>query len=207
MFVYKWPQTESESAKSDSTDAAATSEQPENYILQEQFSEYLGIKSFKRKFPDLFRRLIDVKEREYLKENKVVTETQCDLGLTALKLNECLDIMADNYPDKYKELNDLLYEKRRKNYMKNIDAHLNELDTTLTATNASGAVATPATTATASRPRPGRVAMSEADRMKEMIKKAMKSVSNYNLQLQKEKKEERNLYFDLQTMVISLELN
>jgi len=30
---------------------------------------------------DLFRRLIDLKEREYLKENKVVTETQCDLGM------------------------------------------------------------------------------------------------------------------------------
>ena len=43
--------------------------------------------------------------------------------------------------------------------------------------------------------------MSEADRMKELIKKTIKSVSNYNLQLQKERKEERNLYFDLQTMV------
>jgi len=43
--------------------------------------------------------------------------------------------------------------------------------------------------------------MSEADRMKELVKKTIKSVSNYNLQLQKERKEERNLYFDLQTMV------
>ena len=191
MFIYKWPQTESDSSNQETSDVT-NGEIPENYILQEQISEYLGVKSFKRKFPDLFRRLIDVKEREYLKDNKVVTETQCDLGLTALKLNECLDIMADNYPEKYKELNDILYEKRRKNYMKNIDAHLNEPETPQT---------TLTNTPSISKPRPGRVALSEADRMKELIKKAMKSVSNYNLQLQKEKKEERNLYFDLQTMV------
>ena len=43
--------------------------------------------------------------------------------------------------------------------------------------------------------------MSEEDKMKELIKKAMKSVSSYNAQLQKEKKDERFLYYDLQTMV------
>lgn len=125
----------------------------------------------------------------------MVTETQCDLGLTALKLNECLDAMADNYPDKYKELNDVLYERRRKDYMKNIDAHINDSET-------QSSITLPTTPGTATKTRPGRVAMSEADRMKELIKKTMKSVSNYNLQLQKEKKEERNLYFDLQTMRI-----
>ena len=43
--------------------------------------------------------------------------------------------------------------------------------------------------------------MSEEDKMKELIKKAMKSVSSYNTILQKEKKDERFLYYDLQTMV------
>ena len=58
--------------------------------------------------------------------------------------------MADNYPDKYKELNDILYEKRRKNYMKNIDAHINEMETQ-TATTTSTA------TPSAKPLRPGRV--------------------------------------------------
>jgi hypothetical protein len=31
-----------------------------------------------------------------------------------LKLNDCLDIMADDYPDKYKELSAFLNEKKRK---------------------------------------------------------------------------------------------
>ena len=46
-----------------------------------------------------------MKEREYLKENKIVSETQCDLGLTALNLNDVLSIMSTEYPDKYKERN------------------------------------------------------------------------------------------------------
>lgn len=37
--------------------------------------------------------------------------------------------------------------------------------------------------------------------MKEIIKKSIKSASEYNSMLQKEKKEERSTCFDLQTMV------
>lgn len=40
--------------------------------------------------------------------------------------------------------------------------------------------------------------------MKEMIKKAMKSAANYNKRLQREKQEERETFFDMQTMVIRL---
>lgn len=87
LHVYKWPQDE----------PAA-----ELYMLQEQLSDFLEVKSFKRKYPEVFRRTIEIKEREYLRENNIVSETQCDLGLTALKLSEIMDIMAAEYPDKYK---------------------------------------------------------------------------------------------------------
>ena len=42
--------------------------------------------------------------------------------------------------------------------------------------------------------------LSEADRMKELMRKAIKSVTSYNQNLQKEKKTERKSYFDHQTM-------
>jgi hypothetical protein len=35
-------------------------------------------------------------------------------GLSVLKLSECLDIMANEYPDKYTELTSYIAEKRRK---------------------------------------------------------------------------------------------
>lgn len=181
LFVYKWPQPNDEPDKT-------SVQEVDTYILQEQISEYLGVKSFKRKYPDLFRRLIDIKERVYLKENNVVTETQCDLGLTALRLNDCLDIMADSYPEKYTELSEYLAKQRRK--------------------DAAAAIAAAAETVVVEQAEPvktgrfGRAVLSEADRMKELMKKAIKSVTAFNLNLQKEKKAERGSYFDLQTMRI-----
>ncbi|CAB1338389.1 unnamed protein product [Coregonus sp. 'balchen'] len=52
----------------------------EYYMLQEQVSEYLGVTSFKRKYPDLERRDLSHKEKLYLREQNVITETQCTLG-------------------------------------------------------------------------------------------------------------------------------
>jgi hypothetical protein len=176
LFIYKWPQEKSDD-----------SEVQDTYILQEQVTEFLGVKSFKRKFPDLFRRLIDIKERVYLRENNVVTETQCDLGLTALRLNDCLDIMVDNYPEKYTEVSEFLAKKKRK-----------EMTTAALASNTnSNEPVEPVKTG-----RFGRAILSEADRMKELMRKAIKSVTEYNQNLQKEKKTERNSYFDHQTMRI-----
>ena len=43
--------------------------------------------------------------------------------------------------------------------------------------------------------------MNESERLKELIKKAAQSASNYNAHFQREKKAERQSYFDLQTMV------
>ena len=50
---------------------------------------------------DIYRRIVDLHEREYLKSQNVVTETQCDLGLTALKLDEVLQLMSIDYPEKF----------------------------------------------------------------------------------------------------------
>lgn len=50
---------------------------------------------------DITRRVVDLHEREYLKSENVVTETQCDLGLTALKIDEVLQLMSSDYPEKH----------------------------------------------------------------------------------------------------------
>uniref|UniRef100_A0A669C5V9 PHD finger protein 10 n=1 Tax=Oreochromis niloticus TaxID=8128 RepID=A0A669C5V9_ORENI len=64
----------------------------EYYMLQEQVSEYLGVTSFKRKYPDMERRDLSHKEKLYLREQNVITETQCTLGRNQsfkLRLNRC----------------------------------------------------------------------------------------------------------------------
>lgn len=52
----------------------------ELYMIQEQISNYLGVKSFKRKYPDIKRRPVDSEERAYLVDSGLVSETLCDLG-------------------------------------------------------------------------------------------------------------------------------
>ncbi|XP_015447371.1 PHD finger protein 10 isoform X2 [Pteropus alecto] len=61
LIEYKWPPDET----------------GEYYMLQEQVSEYLGVTSFKRKYPE--RRDLSHKEKLYLRELNVITETQCTL--------------------------------------------------------------------------------------------------------------------------------
>lgn len=62
-----------------------------------QVTQYLGIKSFKRKYPNMTRRAVDIQERDYLKESGQVTEGQCDLGLTAVAAQDILDIMYADF--------------------------------------------------------------------------------------------------------------
>lgn len=154
LFEYQWPDKSGEW-----------------YILQEQVSEYLGVKSFKRKYPDLKRRSAEMKEKEFLRERGVVTETQCDLGLSALRCEEVYDLMLRDYPEKYQEYSAVLHERERQ--------IINEKH--------KGYEAPPKL---------------EKSKMADYVKKAMKSASEFNSQFQKERREDRRAYFDLQTMVI-----
>ncbi|XP_068228636.1 uncharacterized protein [Palaemon carinicauda] len=84
----------------------------EHYFIQEQISQYLGIMSFKRKYPDLRRRPLEMQERDYLKDKGLVSEMACDLGLTAVRSEDVLDVMLSDFPSKFEELQRLLRERK-----------------------------------------------------------------------------------------------
>ena len=44
-----------------------------------------------------------MEERNHLFENGWASEKMCDLGLTAVYASEVLDIMCNDYPEKYEE--------------------------------------------------------------------------------------------------------
>lgn len=98
LFEYHWPQ--------DCGDA---------YMLQEQVCEFLNVKSFKRKHPDLIRRMVEFDEKEFLKEHGVVTMTMCDLGLTALRADDVVDLFMRDYPEKYQEYVNYIRERDKQN--------------------------------------------------------------------------------------------
>lgn len=76
-------------------------------MIQEQIAEYLGVKSFKRKYPDLVRRPVDMEERNYLFENGLATEKMCDLGLTAVYASEVRTFIRECWKQFVKSLFEL----------------------------------------------------------------------------------------------------
>lgn len=86
----------------------------DTFMIQEQIAEYLGVKSFKRKYPDLPRRLVEMEERNYLLERGMVSEKMCDLGLTAVLASDILDIMHNDFYEKYEEYKKYLRQKQLK---------------------------------------------------------------------------------------------
>ncbi|KAM4770658.1 PHD finger protein 10 isoform 2-T2 [Rhinophrynus dorsalis] len=162
LIEYKWPPDET----------------GEYYMLQEQVSEYLGVTSFKRKYPDLERRDLSHKEKLYLRELNVITETQCTLGLTALRSDEVIDLMIKEYPTKHAEYSVILQEKERQR----ITDHYKEY----------------------SQMQQQNTQKVEPSRVPEYIKKAAKKAAEFNSNLNRERMEERRAYFDLQTHVIQV---
>ncbi|XP_065347835.1 proteoglycan 4 isoform X1 [Cloeon dipterum] len=86
----------------------------DTYMLQEQIALFLGVKSFKRKYPELKRRPVEPQEREFLQEKGIVSESMCDLGLTAVLSAEVLDIMSADYHEKYEEYKRAVRERHAK---------------------------------------------------------------------------------------------
>ena len=99
LFEYKWP---------------LEGRHSEHYFLQEQVTEFLDAKSFKRKYPDCPRRTINMEERDFLIDMKIVNETQADLGLTAIPSASMLDIMSADFYDKYEEYLAVINERKEK---------------------------------------------------------------------------------------------
>lgn len=73
------------------------------FMLQEQVAQFLGIKSFKRKYPGIMRRMLEMQERDFIRESGLASEHMCDLGLTAVNSADILDIMYSDFQDKYEE--------------------------------------------------------------------------------------------------------
>ena len=148
----------------------------EIFFLQEQVSEYLGVKSFKRKYPDLKRRIVEMAERDFLRGHKVVSETQCDLGLTALYSNEVLEIMFRDFPDKYEEYRIVVQERRDREFVKQNKSHQ---------------AATPAEKV--------------RDKGAEFMRRILNSVTSWNSKLNRERMEERSCAFDLQSFTLNVQ--
>uniref|UniRef100_A0A182MB75 PHD-type domain-containing protein n=1 Tax=Anopheles culicifacies TaxID=139723 RepID=A0A182MB75_9DIPT len=148
----------------------------DTYMIQEQIAEYLGVKSFKRKYPDLMRRPVDMEERNFILEQGLASEKMCDLGLTAVYASEILDIMCSDYPEKYEEYTRYTREK-----------HFRELSNRQRQQQEAVSAV---------------VAAAPIDRAQLQKEKAIESAANWNCSFNKERRESRRACMDLQTYVV-----
>ncbi|CAI8047966.1 PHD finger protein 10 [Geodia barretti] len=100
LYEYRWPPEQ---------------ERAELYFLQEQVAEFLRIRGIQRKYPDLVRRNVDVPEKKYLMHKGVVTETQSNMGLVAVRSEDVLEVMSEDFPDKYQEYMAVVQEREFQN--------------------------------------------------------------------------------------------
>ncbi|KFB40691.1 AGAP001877-PA-like protein [Anopheles sinensis] len=158
----------------------------DTFMLQEQIAEYLGVKSFKRKYPDLMRRPVDMEERNFLLEQGLASEKMCDLGLTAVYASEILDIMCSDYPEKYEEYTRYTREK-----------HFRELSSRQQRQQLEAAASVAAAAAAA-------VAAAPIDRVKLQKEKAIESAASWNSSFNRERRDTRRACMDLQTYVVQV---
>ncbi len=76
----------------------------DRHFIQEQISLLLDVKSFKRKYPDLVRRVVEPDERTYLMKElnlgKCIAPHMLN-HLTALNAGDVHDLMSTEYPAIY----------------------------------------------------------------------------------------------------------
>ncbi|CAF3956905.1 unnamed protein product [Rotaria sp. Silwood2] len=184
LHIYRWPTGEPHA---------------DLHVLQEQICDYLSLKSFKRKYPDIYRRIVDLHEREYLKSQNVVTETQCDLGLTALKLDEVLELMSTDYPEKCHQFNHVWQQKRRSLVGTNKNGTVTSV---LSISNINQSSISTSNTQTINS-----FDNLDKNRVSKFRQDLLRSTVDYNTQLQRERLQDRKACFDLQTMQIHYPAN
>ena len=62
--------------------------------------------------PDLLRRPVEAEERTFLMDQRAVSGTLAELGLTALRSGDVMDVLFQDFPDKYEEFRRALDERK-----------------------------------------------------------------------------------------------
>lgn len=135
----------------------------------------LQVKSFKRRYPELQRRICDAYERTWLQEAGLVPSGRAELGLTALLSDEVMSLLRNDFPDVHVAVSDLFRQRR---FQRLADHQKRQYEA-------------------------ARIGRGEA-RAELARKRALESASDFNRQLVAERHKERRCYWDLQTMQIHI---
>uniref|UniRef100_A0A914BVB8 PHD-type domain-containing protein n=1 Tax=Acrobeloides nanus TaxID=290746 RepID=A0A914BVB8_9BILA len=150
----------------------------ERFFIQEQIAELLDLKSFKRKYPELTRHTVDGSEREHLFTNHKLNEVMPKHLLNHLTALRAIEVH---------ELMAAEYPQIHAEYKK--------------------AVAFKAKQEMVEKQKELDNLKSDAKKLEELRKKAIKGAAEFNAELQNAKKNERKHFWDIQTSIIQSSAN
>lgn len=90
--------------------------QADFYFLQEQLSDLLSVKSFKRKYPNIRRRPVENDEKKYLIEKHRLSDIVASHllnDLTAISADDIHDLMGKEYVEIYEEYQRVCLARRK----------------------------------------------------------------------------------------------
>ncbi|CAK8684552.1 unnamed protein product [Clavelina lepadiformis] len=143
------------------------------YMLQEQLSTFLNVTSFKRKYPEIERRKLAPDEVNHLLSSHVISEVQVTLGLTALRSSDVCDMMMREYPEKYNEYAKVMEEREKRKRQNKYKQYVSSANVQM-----------------------------EKCQMTHSVKKAIKQAALYNAHINRQRKEEFAVYYDMSTNVL-----
>ena len=155
------------------------------FFLQEHVAEYLdinGVRSFQRKYPDMDRRILSMEEREYLLDEGVITEEQSTLGLASLRSDDVCQLMMEEYPAHHQR------------YLKVF--HTREMERAIQqkAKEREDVVSSSSTEM--------KTVGQDSVRVRQAWKRAHRQVAEFNARINRERREERRCFYDLQTNIL-----
>ncbi|XP_062507602.1 PHD finger protein 10-like [Corticium candelabrum] len=154
------------------------------FFLQEHVAEYLGIngiRSFQRKYPDMERRILSMEEREFLVDEGVISEEQSTLGLAALKSDDVCQLMMEEYPS--------LHQK----YLKVFNQRETERAIQQKVKERDAVIASSADT---------KGERGDSVKVQQAWKRAHRQVAEFNAKLNRERKDQRRCFYDVQTNIV-----
>lgn len=94
----------------------------DRWVIQEQFCEFLDISGFKRKYPKIQRRNLDIEEVKFLYDKRVLTEQQYSMGVSVISYDDAVELLRRDFPSKHDMLVREKMRKQRESMVMNISA-------------------------------------------------------------------------------------
>jgi len=94
----------------------------DRWVIQEQFCNFIDISGFKRKYPKIQRRNLDIEEVKFLYDKRILTEQQYSMGVSVISYDDAIELLRRDFPSKHDMFVREKMKKQRESMVMNVSA-------------------------------------------------------------------------------------